>query len=176
MNEATYIQNTHSGTQHQEKGQQLLTLLSQSVQSLSRVNSLWPHELQHARLPCPSPILRTCSNSCPLSQWCHPAISSSVIPFSSCLQSFPASGSFPGSQFFPLGGQSIGASASASASVLPMNIQDWFLLGLTGLISLQSQGLPRVFSNTTVQKHQFFAAQPSSQSNSHIHTWPQEKP
>ena len=116
---------------------------------------LWPHGLQHARLPCPSPDPRVYSNSCPLSQWCHPTISSSVIPFSSCLQSFPASGSFPVSQkawFFASGGQSIGA--SASASVLPMNIQDWFPLGLTGLISLQSKGPSRVFSNTTVQKHQ----------------------
>ena len=120
-------------------------------------NSLWPHGLQHARLPCPSPTPRACSNSCPSSQWCHPTISSSVVPFSSCLQSFPVSGSFPRSQFFALGGQSIGV--SASASVLPMNIQDWFHLGLTGLISLQSKGLSRLFSNTTVQKHQFFDAQ-----------------
>ena len=109
-----------------------------------------------------------------LSWWCHPTISSSVVPFSFCLQSFPASGSFQMSQFFPSGGQSIGV--SASALVLPMNIQDWFPLGWTGWISLQSKGLSRVFSNTTVQKHQFFSAQPSSQSNSHIHTWPQEKP
>ena len=118
-------------------------------------DSLWPHGLQCARLPCPSLAPGACSNSCPLSQWCHPTILSSVIPFSSCLQSFPASGSFPMSQFFTSGGQSIGA----SASVLSMNIQDWFLLGLTGLISLQSKGLSRVFSNTTVQKHQFFCAQ-----------------
>ena len=114
------------------------------------------------------------SNSCPSSQWYHPTISSSVVPFSSHLQSFPASWSFHMSQLFPSGGQSIGV--SASASVLPMNIQDWFHLGLTGLMSLQSKGLSRVFSRTTVQKHQFFGAQPSSQSNSHIHTWPQEKP
>ena len=114
------------------------------------------------------------SNSCPLSWWCHPAISSSVIPFSSCLQSFPAPGSFQISQFFTSSGQSIGV--SASASVLPKNIQDWFPLGLIGLTSLQSKGLSRVFSNTTVQKHYFFGAQPSSQSNSHIHTWPLEKP
>ena len=113
-------------------------------------------------------------DSCWLSGWCHPTISSSVVPFSSRLQSFPASGSFPMSQFFASGGQSIGA--SASASVLPMNIQDWFPLGLTGWISLQSKGLSSVFSNTTVQKHQFFGVQPSSQSNSHIHTWPLEKP
>ena len=114
-------------------------------------DSLQHHGLQHARLPCPSPSPGACSNSCPLSQWCHPTISSSVIPFSSCLQSFPVSGSFPMSWLFPSGRQSIGA--SASASVLPMNIQGWFLLGLTGLISLQSKGLSRVF-NTTVQKHQ----------------------
>ena len=117
-------------------------------------DSLWPHGLQPARLPCPLPIPVACSNSCPLNQWCHPTISSSVIPFSSGLQSFPASGSFLMSQFFTSGGQSIGV--SASASVLPMNIQDWFPLGWTSLISLQSKGLSRVFSNTTVQKHQFF--------------------
>ena len=112
-------------------------------------NSLPPHGLQHARLPCPSPTPRACSNSCPLSRWCHLTISSSVAPFSSCLQSFPASGSFPVSQFFASGGQSIGV--LTSASVLPMNIQDWFPLGLTGLISLQSKGLSKVFSYTTVQ-------------------------
>ena len=115
-----------------------------------------------------------CSISCPSSQWCHPTISSSVFPFSFCLQSFPAPGSFLMSRLFISGGQSIGT--SASASVLPMNIQDWFPLGLTGLISLQSKGLSRVFSSITVQKHQFFGTQPSSQSNSHIHTWPLEKP
>ena len=120
-------------------------------------DSLWPHGLQHARLPCPSPTPEACSNSCPLSGWCHPTILSSVVPFFSCLQSFPMSGSFPMSQFFPSGDQSIGV--STSASVLPMNIQDWFPLGLTGLISLQSNGLSGVFSNTTVQKHQFFGAQ-----------------
>ena len=116
-------------------------------------DSLQPHGLQHASLPCPSPTLEACLNSCPLSQWCHPTISSSVIPFS-CLQPFPASGSFLMSQFFTSGGQSIGV--SASASVLPMNTQDWFPLGWTGLISLQSKWLSRVFSNTTVLKHQFF--------------------
>ena len=137
-------------------------------------DSLWPHALQHARLPCPSPTPGAYSNSCPLSQWCHPTISSSVIPFSSCLQSFPASGSFQLSHFFESGGQSI--RVSASASVLPMNIQEWFPLGWIGWLSLQSKGLSRVFPNITVQKHQFFGAQPSSQSNSHIHTWPQEKP
>ena len=112
-------------------------------------DSLRPHGLQHARLPCPSPSPRACSNSCPLSQWYHPTILSSIVPFSSCLQSFPASGSFPRSQFFASGGQSIGV--SASASVLPMNIQDWSSLGWTGWISLRSKGLSRVFSNTTIQ-------------------------
>ena len=130
-------------------------------------DSLWPHGLQHAKLSCPSPTPGACSNSCPLSQWCNPTISSSVIPFSSCFQSFPAPGSFPMSQFFASGGQSIGA--SASASVLPMNIQDWFPLGWTGWISLQSKGLSRVFSKTTIQKHQFFGTQLSLWSNSHIH-------
>ena len=137
-------------------------------------DSLWPHGLQHSRLPCPSLTPGVYSDSRPLSQWCHPAISSSVVPFSSCPQSLPASESFPMSQFFPSGGQTIGV--SASASVLPVNIQDWSPLGWTGWISFQSKGLSRVFSNTTVQKHQFFSAQPSSQSNSHIHTWLQEKP
>ena len=120
-------------------------------------DSLRPHESQHARPACPSPTHGVYPNSCPLSQWCHPTISSSVVPFSFCLQSFPSSGSFPVSQFFTSGGQSIGV--SASASVLPMYIQDWFPLGLTGLISLKSKGLSRVFSNTTVQKHQFFGTQ-----------------
>ena len=118
-------------------------------------DSFWPHGLQHVRLPCPSPILGACSNSCPSSQWCHPTISSSVVPFSSCSQSFPASGSFPLSWHFESGGQNIGA--SASASVLPVNIQGWFPLGLTDLI-LQSKGLSRVFSSTTIWKHQFFGA------------------
>ena len=121
--------------------------------------SLCPHGLQQARLPCPSPSPRACSNSCPLIWWCHPTISSSVVPFSSCVQSFPASRSFPMSQLCASDGQSI--RASASASVLPMNIKDWFPLGLTGFISLQLKGLSRVFSNATVQKHQFFSAQPS---------------
>ena len=120
-------------------------------------DSLRPHGLKHARLPCLSPTPGACSNSCPLSRWCHPTISSSVIPFSSWHQSFPASGSFPLSQLFTSGGQSI--RVSGSASVLPMNIQDWFPLGLTGWISLQSKGLSRVFSNTAVQKHQFYSAQ-----------------
>ena len=125
------------------------------------------------RPPCPSPSPGVHPNPCLLSQGCHPTISSSVVPFSSCLQSFPASGSFQMSQFFTSGGQSIGASAS---SILPMNSQDWFPLGLTDWISLQSKGLSRVFSNTTVQKHQFFGAQLSSQSNSHIYPWLLEKP
>ena len=120
---------------------------------------LWPHGLQHARFPCPSPAPGACSNSCASSWWCHPTISSSVVPFSSCLQSFPASGSFQISQLFTSGGQSIGV--SALASVLPMNIQDWFPLGWTSLILL-SKELSRVFSNTTVQKHQFFTKKLSS--------------
>ena len=135
-------------------------------------NSLQPHESQHARPPCPSPTPRVHANSCPLSPWCHPAISSSVIPFSSCPQSLPASESFPMSQLFTWGDQSTGV--SALASVLPKNTQDWSPLEWTGWVSLQSKGLSRVFSNTTVQKHQFFGAQLSSQSNSHIHTWPLE--
>ena len=120
-------------------------------------DSLRPHGLQHARLPCPSPTPQACSNSCPSCRWCHPTISFPVTPFSSCLQSFPASRSFPVSQFFTSGCQSIGA--SASASVLSMNIQDSFPLGLTGLIALLSKGLSRVFSKTTVQKHQYFSTQ-----------------
>ena len=137
-------------------------------------NSLWPHGLQHARLPCLSATHRACSNSCPLSPWCHSTISSSVIPFFSHFQSFPASGSFPMGRFFSSGGQN--TEVSASASVLSMTIQDGFPLGWTGWISLQSKGLSRVFSNTTVQKHQFFGAQLSLYSNSHIHTWLLEKP
>ena len=137
-------------------------------------NSLKPHESQQARPPCPSPAPEVYPNSCPSSWWCHPAISSSVVPFSSCPQSLPASGSFPVSQLFTWGGQSTGI--SASASVLPMNTQDWSPLEWTCWISLQSKGLPRVFSSTTVQKHQFLGSQLSSQSNSYIHTWPLEKP
>ena len=132
-------------------------------------DSLQSHGLQHTRLPCPSLSPRGCSNSCPLNWWCYPTISSSVIPFSSCLQSFPASGSFPLSQLFASAGQSIGA--TASASILPVNIQGRFPLGLTGWISLQSKGL----SGITVQKLQFFD-QLSLWSNSHIHTWLLEKP
>ena len=127
---------------------------------------LWSHGLQHIRAPCPSPTPRACLNSRPSSQWCHPTISSSVVPFS-CLQSFPASWSFPMCQFFTSGSQSI--VASASASVLPVNIQDWFPLGWTGWISLQSKELSGVFSNTTVQKYQFFGTQLSLWSNCHIH-------
>ena len=133
-----------------------------------------PHESQHARPPCPSPTLGVYSNSCASSSWCHSAISSSVVPFSSCPQSLPASESFPMSQLFAWGGQSTGD--SALASVLPKNTHDLSPLGWTGWISLQSKGLSRVFSNTTVQKHQFFSTQLSSQSNSHIHTWPLVKP
>ena len=152
----------------------LLWHLNSSVQFSSSVmsDSLWPHGLQRARPPCPSPTPGIYSNSCPLSQWCYPTISSSVVSLSSCLQSFPASGSVQMSQLFASGGQSTGV--SASTSVLPMNIQDWFPLGWTGWISLQSKGFSRVFSNTTVQKHQFSLLsstwlQPSS-------TWLQEKP
>ena len=135
--------------------------------------SLKPHGLQHMRVPYSSPTPRVSSNSCPLSRWCHSTISSSVVPFSSHLKSFPASGSFPMSQFFTSGGQSSGV--SALASVLPVNNQDWFPLGLTRWISLQSKGLPRVFSNTTVQKQQFFGTHPSLWLNSHIPTWLLEK-
>ena len=138
-------------------------------------DSLRPHELHHVRPPCSSPFPGACSNSCPLSPWCHPTISSSVTSFSSFLQSFPASESVPMSRLFTFG-SSQSTWASASASILPMNIQDWFPLGWTGWISLQSKGLSRVFSNTTVQKHQFFSAQSSLWSNSHIHIWPLEKP
>ena len=137
-------------------------------------NSLRPHGFQHTRPPCPSPTPEVHSNSCPSSQWCHPTILSSVILFSFSLQSFRASGSFPMSQFFALGGQNI--VASASASILPVNTQDWSPSGWTGWISLQSKELSRVFSNTTVQKHEFFSAQLSSWSNSYIHTWLLEEP
>ena len=132
-----------------------ISLVHHSVLS----NTLQTHGLQHVRLPCPSPTPGACSNSCLSSRWCHPIISSSVVPFSSCLQSFPASGSFLVSQFFTSGSQSTGA--SASASVLPKNIHGWFHLGLTGLISLLSKALSRVFSSTTVWNHQFFSTQPS---------------
>ena len=143
---------------------------SRSVMS----DSLRPHESEHARPPCPSPTPGVHSDSHPSSQWCHPAISSSIVPFSSCPQSLPASESFPTSQLFAWGVQSTGV--SALASVLPKKSQGWSPSEWTSWISLQFKGLSRVFSNTTVQKHQFFSAQPSSQSNSHIYTWPQEKP
>ena len=136
--------------------------------------SLQPHGLQHARFPCPSQTLRACSDSGLWSWWCHPTISSSVVPFSSCLQSFPAIGSFPMNQLFTSGGQTIGV--SASASVLPVHIQDWFPLGLTGSFSWQSKGLSRVFFSTRVQKYPFLSAQPPLGSNSHIQTWLLEKP
>ena len=142
---------THSGLKSKHN------ILFSSVQSLSCVQLFAIHEPQHARPPCPSPTARVYPNSCPLTRWCHPTISSSVVPFSSCPQSFPTSGFFPMSQLFPSGGQGIGA--SASTSVFPMNTQDWSPLGWTGWISLQSKGLSRVFSNTTVQKHQFLSAQ-----------------
>ena len=153
-----------------------LTIQFSSVQFSCSVvsDSLWSRELQHARPLCPSPSPGVHSNSCPLSRWCHPAISSSVVPFSSCPQSLPASESFPMSQLFAWDGQSTGV--SALASFLPKNTQGQSPLEWTGWISLQSKGLSRVFSNTTVQKHQFFGTQLSSQSNSHIHTWPLEKP
>ena len=138
-------------------------------------DSLWPHGWQHIILPCPSPTPGASSNSCPLSQWCHPTISSSVIPFSSRLQSFPASESFPKSQFFASGG--CAKYWIFSFSVSPSNdIQDWFPLGLTGFISLQSKWFSRVFSNTAVQKDQLFSIQVSLWCNSHIHTWLLEKP
>jgi len=149
---------------------------SQSVQFSQSVvsDSLWPHEPQNSRPPCPSPTPRVHQNPCPSSRWCHPTISPSVVPFSSCPQSFPALGSFPMSQLFSSGSKSIGV--SSSISVLLMNTWDWSPLGWTGWISLQSKRLLRVFSNTTVQKHQFFGTQLSSQSNSHIYTWPLERP
>ena len=153
-----------------ELGEEKSLQFSHSVMS----NSLRLHGLQYVRLLCPSPTPKACSNVCSLSWWCHPNISSSVVPFSSCLQSFPASRSFQMSQFFTSGGQNIGV--SALASVLPINIQDWLPLGMTDWISLQSKGFSRVFSNTTVQKHQFFSTQLSLWSNSHIRTWLLEKP
>ena len=150
-----------------------VAVILSSIKSFSRVWLFGTHELQHARPPCPSPTPGVHSNSRLLSRWCHPAISSSVVPVSSCPQSLPASESFPMSQLFTWGGQSTGV--SALASFLPKNTQNWSPLECTGWISLQSKGLSRVFSNTTVQKHQFLGAQLSSQSNSHIHTWPLEK-
>ena len=162
MKSFTVIRNRHEHTE--------IPQFSRSVVS----GSLQPQELQHARPPCPSPTPRVHPDSRPSSQWCHPAISSSIVPFSSCPPSLPASGSFPMSQLFTWGGQSTGV--SALASFLPKKSQGWSPSEWTGWISLQSKGLSRVFSNTTVQKHQFFGTQPSSQSNSHIHTWPLIKP
>ena len=163
-----------SGLPHLQTGENsIFYSVSQSVQSLSQVRLFATPWITAHQASLSITNSRSSPNSCPLSQWCLPAISSSVIPFS-CLQSFPASESFPMSQLFTWGGQSIGV--SASASVLPKNTQDWSPLGWTGWISLQSKGLSGVFSNTTVQKHQFFGAQLSSQSNSHIHTWSLEKP
>ena len=153
----------------QPKDKEWTVQFSRSVMS----DSGQPHGLQHARPPCPPSTPRACSNSWPSSQWCHPTISSFIVPFSSRLQSFSASGSFPMNRFFTSGSRTIGV--PALASVLPMNIQGWFPLEWTGWISLQSKGLSRVFANTTVQKHQFFGAQLSSQSSSHIHTWLLEK-
>ena len=149
-----------------EKNDMIISISSVQFSCSVMSNSLRPHELQHARSPSPSPTPGVHSNSCPSSRWCHPAISSSVVPFSSCPQSLPASKSFPTSQLFTWGGQSIGV--SPISSVLPMNTQDWSPLGWTGWIYLQFKGLSRVFSNTPVQKYQFFGAQLSSQSNSHI--------
>ena len=174
----TEKEETHSKSVHKA----ISTLKTMKLQCPSSVqssrsdmsDSLRPHGLQHARPPCPSPTPGVHSNSCPSSRWCHPAISSSAIPFSSCLQSFPTSGSFQMTQLFASGGQSIGV--SSSASVLPKNTQGWSPSEWTDWISLQSKGLSRVFSSTTVQKHQFFSTQLSSQSNSHIHTWLLEKP
>ena len=163
-------------TFYHKKYSSLFQICISSVQFIHSVmsDSLQPHEPQHARPPCPSPTPGVHPNQCPSSQWCHSTISSFVIPFSSGPQSFPASGSFPMSQLFASGDQNIGV--SASTSVLPMNTQGWSPLGWTSWISLQSKGLSRIFSNTTVQKHQFFSSQLSSQANSHIHTWPLEKP
>ena len=154
----------------------LIPKLDSSVQISHSVMSdcVQPHELQHTRPPCPSPTPGVHPNSCPWSRWCHLAISSSVVLFSSCPQFLPESESFPMSQLFIWSGQSIGV--SALASVLPVNTQDWSPLEWTSWISLKSKGLSRVFSNTTVQKHQFFGTQLSSQSNSPTHTWPLEKP
>ena len=158
------------------KGEERLSLCHISVQFSCSVvfDSLRPHELQHARPPCPSPTPRVHSNSCPSSWWCQPAISSSVVPFSFCSQSLPASETFPMSQLFAWGGQS--TRVAALATFLSKKTQHWSPLEWTGWISLQSKGFSRVFSNTTVQKHQFFGAQLSSQSNTHIHTWPLRKP
>ena len=168
-NPAHQKQNQRKRKEKEERNLTLCSITSVQFSCSVMFNSLWTHEWQYARPPCPSPTPRVHTYSRPLSWWCHPTISSSVIPFSSCPQSLPASGSFPMSQLFTWGGQSIGV--SASASVLPMNIQDLFPLGWTGLVSLKSKELSRVFSNTTVQKHQFFDSHPSLWSNSHMPTW-----
>ena len=156
------------GNKHRKRYSTSLAIRSDQISRSVVSDSLRPHESQHARPPCPSPTPGVHSDSRPLSPWYHPAISSSVVPFASCPQSLPASESFPMSQLFAWGGQSTGV--SALASFLPKKFQGWSS-EWTGWISLQSKGLSRVFSNTTVQKHQFFGAQPSSQSNSHIHMW-----
>ena len=169
--EKTLILAKIQGRRRRRRRQQRVRSVRFSLSVMS--DSLWPHGLQNTRLPSPLPAPGAYSNSCPSSQWCHPTISSFVIPFFSHLQSFPALGSFQMSQFFASVGQSIGV--SASPSVLSMNVQDWFPLGWTGWISLQSKGLSRVFSNTTVKKCQFFGAQLSLESNFHIYTWLLEK-
>ena len=174
LSQITESRNTNVGLKRYSCQFSLGQFSSVQFSHLVMSDSLRPHELQHTRPPCPSPTPGVHSNSRPSSQWCHPAISSFVVAFSSCPQSLPASESFPVSQLFTWGGQSTGV--SALASFLPKNTQDRYPLEWTGWISLQSKGLARVFSNTTVQKHQFFGAQLSSQSNSHIHTWPLEKP
>ena len=162
-------------TSHEEEYKPTGKTLAGSLFSHTVVSdSLQPEGLHHPRPPCPSPTPALCSNSHPSSRWCHPTISSSAVSFSSCLQSFPASGSFSMSQLFASGAKSIGV--SSLASVLPMNIQNWPPLEWTGWIAMLSKGLSRAFSNTTVQKHQFFSAQLFLWSNSHIHTWPLEKP
>ena len=169
------VRHRENGNKTRKKNKLFFAFFSSVQFSCSVVsNSLGPHESQHARPPCPSPTPGDHSNSRPSSWWCHPAISSSVVPFSYWPQSLPASESFPMSQLFTWGSQSTGV--SALASFLPKNTQDWSPWEWTCWISLQSKGLSRVFSNTTVQRHQFFGAQASSQSNSHIRTWPLEKP
>ena len=176
-NSETYMWNRKYWRNEKTSGIFLIYCKLSTVCICSVANScptLWPHGLQHTRPPCPSPFPGVYPVSCPLNPWCHPTISSSAISFSSCLQSFPASGSYPVSQLFASSGQSI--RPSALASVLPMNIQGWYPLGLTGLMSLLSKGLSKVFSSTTVWKHQFFGALPSKRSNSHICTQPLEKP
>ena len=173
---ATLLRTLNSEYKHHGYEVNMSCFIFSSVQfSCSVLSYSWlPHGLQHTSLPCPSPTPRNCSNSCPSSWWCHPTISSTVIPFSSCLQSFLTSEYFPKSQFFASGGQHIGA--SVSTSVLPMNIQNWSPLGWTSWITLQSMGFSTVFSNTTVQNHQFFGTQLFLQSDSHIHSWLLEKP